>query len=251
MKKLKNKLFLQLANMISDTLERRLYTQPRFVDLIGTKSLETFDVRKFAQIRVAFEAAEFYNRHLYNAEYYEDYREHLQAMAKRAGTIGEGAFLEFGVATGTTIKVIAAACGKPVVGFDSFQGLPEDWRYGVKRGAFAGKVPEVPEGVTLKIGLIENTLPAFLETIPDKRIAFIHIDTDLYTPAKLILSLCKPYMHKTVIVFDEFFNYPGWCDHEHMAFNEFQNETRAMFDVKYVGLGGATAVSAVVTRRSN
>jgi hypothetical protein len=246
---LKNKLLSKFGNLISENLESRLFNQPRFTNIIDTKSLETFDIRKFSQIRVAFEAAGFYNRYLYNAEYHENYCDHLSAMSKQAAALGEGVFLEFGVATGTTIKIIANASGKPVVGFDSFQGLPEDWRYGVKRGAFAGKVPELPLGITLKIGLIENTLPTFLKTMPEKRISFIHIDTDLYAPARLILSLCKPYFHNTMIVFDEFLNYPGWRDHEYKAFREFQSENIDFFDCKFIGLGGTAAVSALVTRK--
>ena len=125
-------------------IEGHILTKPRFVDIIGTRSLQSLDVRKFAQFYAAFEAAQFYSQHLYNAEFYDSYLDHVAAMAKRAAAQGDGAFLEFGVATGTTIKLIAAASGRPVTGFDSFQGLPEDWRYSVKRGAFARKVPRPP-----------------------------------------------------------------------------------------------------------
>jgi hypothetical protein len=239
-------LLRRLAGLVSADLESRLFTHPRFVNIVNTKSLESFDIRKFAQIQVALESADFYNRYLYNAEYYDSYLEHLKVMASRAAKSGQGVFLEFGVATGTTIKIIAEASGKPVFGFDSFQGLPEDWRYGVKRGAFAGEIPEVPKGVELKIGLIEKTLPLFLKSMQKQEISFIHIDTDLYAPAKLILSLCKPYMSKTIIVFDEFLNYPGWRDHEYKAFAEFQSENAGVFDVKYLGLGGSVAVSVFV-----
>ena len=246
-----------MLNLIKQTIakatgfiEGHILTKPRFVDVIGTGSLESLDVRKFAQFYAAFEAAQFYSQHLYNAEFYDSYLDHVAAMAKRAAAQGDGAFLEFGVATGTTIKLIAAASGRPVTGFDSFQGLPEDWRYGVKRGAFALKVPVLPDSISLKIGLIEETLPLYLSDLGGKSISFVHIDTDLYKPAKLILSLCRQFFRQTVIVFDEFFNYPGWRDHEYRAFTEFQEEHGDEFHIGYLGLGGATAVSALVTRKS-
>lgn len=243
-----------LADLFIERFEFRLFKRPRFVEIIDTKSLECFDVRKFAQMLAAFEAAEFYNRYLYNVEYYDSYLEHLRAMARKAASC-EGLFLEFGVATGTSIKAIAAASDKPVVGFDSFGGLPEDWRYGVKEGAFAMGIPEVPKEIELQIGRIEDTLPRYLATLGNEaQISFIHIDTDLYTPAKLILSLCRPYMRNTVLVFDEFFNYPGWQDHEYKAFVEFQSGgTEAgippEFECTYLGLGGSNAVSARVVRK--
>jgi predicted O-methyltransferase YrrM len=49
--------------------------------------------------------------------------------------------------------VIAAARGdKQVFGFDSFQGLPEDWRSNMPVGTFkTGHLPDVP-GAELVIG---------------------------------------------------------------------------------------------------
>jgi hypothetical protein len=77
----------------------------------------------------------------------------------------------------------------------------------------------------------------------------LHIDTDLYTPpAGFILTACKPRMLRTIIVFDEFFNYPGWEDHEYKAFTEFLRDSPD-FNVKYLGLGGTTAVSVLLERR--
>ncbi len=239
----------RMGGPIAEEVERRLFLEPRFVELLGTKTLETLDVRKFAQVLAAFEAAEFYGRHLYDAEYYEDHLEHLRAMARRACAGGEGLFLEFGVASGATIRAIAEASGRPVAGFDSFQGLPEDWRYGVRRGAFAGPPPELPAGITLHVGLIQDTLPAFVAALaPAARIAFIHVDTDLYAPAKCILAQCRPFMRDTIVVFDEFLNYPGWRDHEHRALIELQAESPEL-DIRYLALGGRNAVSVLVGRR--
>jgi hypothetical protein len=125
--------------------------------------------------------------------------------------------------------------------------LPDDWREGAKAGAFASGIPDVPANVELKIGMIEHTLPAFLAENPYP-IRFLHIDTDFYAPAEFILTTCKPRMLRTIIVFDEFFNYPGWEDHEYKAFMEFLRNN-SDFNVKYLGLGGSTAVSVLLERK--
>ena len=52
---------------------------------------------------------------------------------------GPGLALEFGVATGTTLTIIAeaVAADRTVAGFDVFTGLPETWRTGFPAGEFA------------------------------------------------------------------------------------------------------------------
>ncbi len=52
---------------------------------------------------------------------------------------GPGLALEFGVATGSTLQIIAEAVAgdRTVVGFDVFTGLPETWRTGFPAGEFA------------------------------------------------------------------------------------------------------------------
>jgi hypothetical protein len=56
---------------------------------------------------------------------------------------------ELGMATSATISYIAALTERPVFGFDSFQGLPEDCRGGFMKGVFAGGLPDVPRNVQL------------------------------------------------------------------------------------------------------
>jgi len=208
--------------------------------------LSPLDPRKFAQIHVGLEAGAFYSKHLYNVPFFGNYIDHLAEMARRSTLLGDGAILEFGVASGTTLTAIANSTNRQVVGFDSFAGLPSDWRDGVEAGAFACEPPNVPRNAVLKIGRIENTLPEFL-TEMGSAINFIHIDTDLYEPAKFILDGCAPFMRDTIIVFDEFFNYPGWRDHEFKAFSEFQESNKDRFRFRYLGLG-YTAISVQVTR---
>ena len=238
----------QVEKVITNFAARaeKVLLEPKMAHILGETQLASLDVRRFAQLRSAWDAAGIYNRCLYNAEFFSCYLDHVKQMASRAAELGEGLFLEFGVASGTTIRAIATT-GRKIIGFDSFAGLPQDWREGAKAGAFAANVPEVPANVRLKIGLIENTLPAFLAENPET-IRFLHIDTDLYAPAKFILTACKPRIRRAIIVFDEFFNYPGWEDHEYKAFTEFIRDNPE-FSVKYLGLGGTVAVSVLLERR--
>lgn len=118
--------------------------------------------------------------------------------------------LEFGVASGNTLRTIARARGgREVYGFDSFDGLPEAWLNGMPAGAFArDDLPDVP-GAELVVGLFADSLPGFLENHPG-HIDFLHVDGDLYSSAKTVLDLCGPRLRAGSIVhFDEFFNFPA------------------------------------------
>jgi hypothetical protein len=143
----------------------------------------------------------------------------------------QGLVLEFGVATGTTLRQIAAR-RSPCHGFDSFEGLPEDWRTGYGKGKFAQKPPTV-KGATLHVGWFEDTLPKFLVE-HDGPIAFAHIDADLYSSTVTIFREAEDrFVEGSVLLFDEYFNYPGWEQHEHKAFTEFVERTGHGFE--YVG----------------
>ncbi len=156
-----------------------------------------------------------------------------QATLEHALTLApaEGMALEFGVWTGQTLKIITEARGgKEVYGFDSFEGLPEDWRTGFPSRTFGvdGPLPEVP-GAELVVGWFDDTLPGFLTEHPG-RVAFLHIDADLYSSAKTVLDQVGPRLAPgAVIVFDEYFNYPGWEQHEHRAWQEYVARTGVGF----------------------
>ncbi len=143
----------------------------------------------------------------------------------------DGMALEFGVWNGKTLGVIAAArAGRDAYGFDSFEGLPEAWRTGFPSKSFGvdGRVPEVP-GAELVVGWFDDTLPRFLDEHPGP-VAFLHVDADLYSSARTVLDLVGPRLVPgTVIVFDEYFNYPGWERHEHRAWREYVERTGVRF----------------------
>ena len=138
--------------------------------------------------------------------------------------------LEFGVYQGRTLKIIAKARKhNQVFGFDSFQGLPEDWRSNIAAGTFAtGQLPDVA-GAELVVGWFNDTLPGFLADHPGP-VAFLHLDADLYSSTATVLEQVGHRLKTgSVLVFDEYFNYPGWEEHEHRAWQEFVAKTGIMF----------------------
>lgn len=150
---------------------------------------------------------------------------------------GPGLALEFGVATGATLRMItdAVAADRAVAGFDVFTGLPETWRTGFPAGEFAQEPPNVA-GATVIAGLFEDTLPTFLAESSEP-IAFMHVDCDLYSSTKTVLSLTGARLAPdAVLVFDEFFNYPGWQEHEFLAWTEFVADSGRSFEyLAYTG----------------
>jgi len=167
----------------------------------------------------------------------------------------EGHYLEFGVFTGGTIRFIARKIGNRVIhGFDSFQGLPEDWSgYNLGKRAFntGGRLPRVPDNMRLHPGWFEGSIPAWLETNPGP-VAFIHVDCDLYTSTRTIFALlAERIVPGTVILFDEYFNYPNWEQHEFRAFQEFVTNRAVRY--RYLGFSRqqvAVRVEAISERNA-
>ena len=117
-------------------------------------------------------------------------------------------------------------------GFDSFEGLPDDWpgRHESK-GHYStdGKLPKVPDNTILHKGWFENTLPIFLANDASS-VAMVHIDCDLYSSTRTVLNLLAPRIQSgTIIIFDEYFNFIGWRDHEFLAFREFTEENNVRY----------------------
>jgi len=164
---------------------------------------------------------------------------------------GDGLVCEFGVYKGHTLNIIAKAMTADVVyGFDSFEGLPEAWRNGFDKGKFkveAVGLPTFPENVKLYSGWFDATLPRLLSD-DDRQAMFLHIDCDLYSSTKCIFELlAKRLRPGTVIVFDEYFNFPGWKNYEHRALIEAAHSFGFTYDyILYNPLGQQVAI--VVTR---
>ncbi|MEC3982003.1 class I SAM-dependent methyltransferase [Amycolatopsis sp. H20-H5] len=141
-----------------------------------------------------------------------------------------GMALEFGVFSGSTLRIIAdARGGRDVYGFDSFDGLPEAWRTDFPAGAFrSDELPEVP-GAELVVGWFDKSLPGFL-ALHQGPVDLLHVDCDLYSSARTVLDLAGPRLRAdSIVVFDEYFNYPGWHHHEYRAWQEYTQRTGTEF----------------------
>jgi hypothetical protein len=187
------------------------------------------------QTRARAESADYVQQQMQEARIFTSHRSLVEFAAQ--GASAQGLFLEFGVATGNTIRQIAASAppGTTVFGFDSFSGLPGDWTGHVETaGAFRQRqVPKVPGNVTLLQGLFEETLPGFMAE-HEGPASFVHIDCDLYESTRTILDHIGPRLQSgTRVLFDEYFNYPGWKLHEFKAWKEFCESTGTRYS--YLG----------------
>ena len=132
-----------------------------------------------------------------------------------------GLILEFGVYNGKSIRYIASLTDSKIHGFDSFEGIPENWNT-EPSGSYSanGQLPTVPDHVILYQGWFDKTIPPFKKQNTEP-IRFINIDCDLYSSTKTIFDLLGPQMISgTVIVFDELIGYQSWKDDEFKAFEE-------------------------------
>jgi hypothetical protein len=151
----------------------------------------------------------------------------------------EGDFaLEFGVWYGTSINWMAHTRPDNIFhGFDSFEGLPEDWIRGHPKGHFKAdrsKLKFAPN-VVLHEGWFEATVPAFMHEHGGNYdgMKLLHIDCDLGSSCDTILRCLEApiMMAKPLILFDEFYNYNGYEDHEFRSWLEFINRTGVNFEV--------------------
>ena len=190
---------------------------------------------------VAFEKA-----HLGEAAAFKG-RAQLYRYALAQARIDGGLFLEFGVYKGDSINRLAGLrADVHWHGFDSFVGLPEAWTLGSRRGAFsvAGKLPAVRHNVTLIKGFFEDTLAPFAAAHRGEKIAFLHVDCDLYSATRTIFKELHDMLQPgAIVLFDEFINYPGWQEGEYKAFMAFTTERKRSFEyIGYVRTGGQVAV---------
>ena len=107
-------------------------------------------------------------------------------------------------------------------------------------------LPAVRGNVRLIRGWFDQTLLPFLEQHPEPA-AYLHIDSDLYSSAKTVLDLFAERIQAgTVIVFDEYFNYPGWKNGEFRAFQEYL--ARHPREFEYLGYASTDEQVAVIMR---
>jgi hypothetical protein len=145
----------------------------------------------------------------------------------------EKAYLEFGVYKGDSINLFSKLLKTEIFGFDSFEGLSEDWPgytdHSIGHFNLKGKIPKFEKNVIIIKGSVNQTLPVFLEK-KKPLINFVHMDMDTYETTKFILQNIKEYLDKnSIILFDELYNYTGWEVGEYKALKEVFKETEYKF----------------------
>ena len=143
-------------------------------------------------------------------------------------------YLEFGVHSGGSTKLFSKILKDiKIYGFDSFEGLREDWVGNTlpKGGLNLNKKPpRVNDNFVPIVGWIQDTLPKFISENKDLKISFVHIDTDTYPTGKFILQQIKPYLiNGAIIIFDELYDFPGWSVGEYKALIEVFKEEEYKF----------------------
>lgn len=135
-------------------------------------------------------------------------------------------YLEFGVSTGASFKWWLKQNtdeNSRFFGFDTFEGLPENWGGFYKKGDMISGIPQIDDarGEFIK-GLFQETLNPFIEKhaelLRSNRQKIIHMDADLYSATAFALSQIAPFLKAgDVVLFDEF-SVPM---HEFKAYSEF------------------------------
>ncbi|ORV53883.1 methyltransferase [Mycobacterium florentinum] len=163
--------------------------------------------------------------------------------------------LDLGVWIGWSTRLISDASDRMVYGFDSFEGLVEDWKledHVVKRGTFSLSDPfaqrfmhatgvsfheGLPDALGRKVQFIKgstyDTLAPFLAERPNAPIRLFHMDLDTYESCLHGLETCKEhFVPGSILVFDEYLVTNG----EMRAFFEFQSRYELEWQYRAWGL---------------
>ena len=147
-------------------------------------------------------------------------------------------YLEFGVYRGDSIAwwcQNVTSTDARFFGFDSFQGLPEQWGV-VPTGTFdtGGKMPKIDDDrLKFVAGWFQDTLPPFFADYSSDRRKVVHLDADLYSSTLFVLTWLAYHLHAgDVIIFDEFGSI-RMAQHEFRAFEDFCSAFRV--SVKALG----------------
>ena len=139
-------------------------------------------------------------------------------------------FYEFGVWRGIAFKYLIKTFKKGF-GFDSFEGIPEDWD-DMKAGSYTsdGIIPKIKGGEFI-VGKFEDTLPDFFsESRPTASI--INFDADLYSSTICALNWVSSVIDEhTILIFDEFLINPNWENDECKALEEFCFQNNYKYEV--------------------
>lgn len=161
----------------------------------------------------------------------------------------DGVGIEFGVASGTSINFLSVRLPNfKFYGFDSFEGLAEDWvGHHATKGAYSqnGNMPDVNDNVSLIKGWFTDTIPHFINSVNLNALRFLHIDSDTYEAANIIFnSLGDKINSGTLILFDELIGYPNWKNGEYLALIEAQKKFG--FQYKFLAFSSEQALIEII-----
>lgn len=145
-------------------------------------------------------------------------------------------YLEFGVFEGTSLTWWLNKnrnIDSRFFGFDTFNGLPEDWGC-LKKGTFqTANCPQINDPrCKLLAGLFQDTLNPFLQDQNFKNRLVVYLDADLYSSTTHVLNALAYYFRKDdILIFDEF----CFPMDEFLAFREFAQK----YKLKYEFLGAS------------
>jgi hypothetical protein len=155
-------------------------------------------------------------------------------------------YLEFGVFHGEATRYWSKLLRNPkskLHGFDSFEGLPEDWAgVGPKSDwDVGGKIPKIDDPrVRFFQGWFDQTLPTY--RFPEHEVMVVILDADLYSSTTTVLNALEDQIAPgTYLYFDEF----NHRFDEMRAFDEFVKRTGMKFSV----VGATTSLAGVAFRR--
>lgn len=142
-------------------------------------------------------------------------------------------YLEFGVFEGKATRYWSENLkdlSTEFHGFDSFEGLPEDFdnKGPYERGTFdvGGKTPEINDvRVRFHKGWFEDTLPSFV--VPEHDSLIVILDADLYSATKFVLGQLHPHIKPGTFIYFDDMSRP---DHEPKAFAEYVKEHSRTFE---------------------
>lgn len=118
-------------------------------------------------------------------------------------------FLEFGVWKGESFRYFCQELTNDksrLIGFDTFEGLPEDWGHRpVGTYSANGEIPDINDPrVEFKVGLFQQTLPYLQADFEDYDAVLVHMDADLYSSTLFVLSELWKMFPEIYVLFDEF-----------------------------------------------
>jgi O-methyltransferase len=217
----------QLASLFWPKFSRAVEAVNRNAEMMATiRNLEASGVHKFAN------------------------REQLYSeINSRFGNVAI-TYLEFGVWRGESLEAwtrINTNETSRFYGFDSFEGLPEDWlhAFGVtKQGDFGlkGEPPKISDQrVKLVKGWFQDTLRDFLQHSDLAHPIVVHNDSDLHSSTHYTLSTLDPFLKAgDVVVFDEYSS----AINEYLAWEQYKRAF--MREAKCVGMSDRWTQAAFV-----